>query len=113
MEKREAIRLLKAESMMLLSGDGVPVSDLYYANLEAIVALEKREPKKPVEGYVFSEKMREALRKADTIVNPEQKGPCCPACGRHIGERTFKGVSYPPYCKYCGQALKQPEAMNG
>ena len=78
----------------------------------AIFALEKRIPKEPVEGYVFNSAWREHLAK----VRPEiakQKGSCCPFCGEHVGESelTLKKKNYHQYCKWCGQALKQPEEV--
>ena len=41
MKREESIRLLKAASLMLLGKDNQPVSDLYYALLDAVDALEK------------------------------------------------------------------------
>lgn len=43
MKREESIRLLKAASLMLLGKDNQPVSDLYYAMLDAIDALEEQE----------------------------------------------------------------------
>lgn len=42
MKREESIRLLKAASLMLLGKDNQPVSDLYYAMLDAIDALEEQ-----------------------------------------------------------------------
>ena len=41
MKREESIRLLQAASLMLLGKDNQPVSDLYYALLDAVDALEK------------------------------------------------------------------------
>ena len=43
MKREESIRHLKAASLMLLGKDNQPVSDLYYAMLDAIDALEEQE----------------------------------------------------------------------
>ena len=43
MKREESIRHLKAASLMLLGKDNQPVSDLYYAMLDAIEALEEQE----------------------------------------------------------------------
>ena len=77
----------------------------------AIDALEKQMPKKPVEGYVFSEAFREYLIKKGQNDMAGSKGSCCPSCGEHIGEseQILKKKNYMPFCKWCGQALKQPE----
>lgn len=76
----------------------------------AIEALEKQVPKMPVEGYIFREGFRSLIAKK----NPDmanKKGSCCPNCGEHVGESelTLQKKNYMPFCKWCGQALKQPE----
>lgn len=81
----------------------------------AIDALEKQDPKKPIEGYLFSEKMRKAIRKTGDIHHlADEKAPCCPICGQpqRISEIIKKrdGVEIGnPFCWKCGQALKWEE----
>ena len=73
-------------------------------------ALSKQIPKKPVEGYVFSDGWREHIRKHAPEI-ADKTGSCCPTCGKHIGnsEQTLKKKNYFPYCHWCGQALLEPE----
>ena len=66
----------------------------------AIKALEKQKQKKPVEGYVFSERFREKLLKR----NPNKalaKGACCSNCGRYISDYECEF----PFCRWCGQVI--------
>lgn len=77
---------------------------------EAIEALEKQVPKKPIDGYMFDESFRSILTK----MHPEmanKTGSCCPCCGKHIGngEATLRKKNYMPFCHWCGQKLEQPE----
>ena len=76
----------------------------------AITTLEKQIPKKPVEGYVFNEWLRERLmEKQPNKVNV--RGSCCPSCGKYIGEGEIilKKKNGYPFCKWCGQALDWSE----
>lgn len=58
---------------------------IWQFNVEAlqmgIAAIEKQTPKKPVMGYMFTEKFREAIRKTDPE-RAESKTDCCPTCGK-------------------------------
>lgn len=76
----------------------------------AFEALEKQIPKEPTEGFVFREEFRNMIAKTDKDM-ASITGSCCPTCGIHIGESEsiLKKKNYMPYCKWCGQALKQPE----
>lgn len=86
---------------------------IWQFNVEAlqmgIAAIEKQTPKKPVMGYMFTEKFREAIRKTDPE-RAESKTDCCPTCGRSLGVSQFvkaqTGLSVGgSYCKWCGQAI--------
>lgn len=75
----------------------------------AIDALKKQIPKEPTEGSVFREEFRNMIAKKNKDM-ASITGSCCPTCGIHIGESEsiLKKKNYMPYCKWCGQALKQP-----
>ncbi len=85
-------------------------SEYNLAIREALEALERQIPKMPVEGYIFREGFRSFLAKKDPDM-ANRKGSCCPNCGVYVGEseQTLKKKNYHPFCKWCGQALKQPE----
>ena len=114
MKPEEAIEILKGignGTACLMPGMPARGED---ALKMAISALEKRIPKKPVEGYVFSDEWREHLKKHG-ILFWDRKGSCCPSCGNHVGESelTLKKKNYHAYCKWCGQALEQPGGEDG
>ena len=79
----------------------------------AFSALEKQIPKKPVMGYAFAEKIREAIKRT----NPERaesKTECCPVCGRSLGVSQFVKAQTglrvgDEHCKKCGQAIDWEE----
>ena len=75
----------------------------------AVDAMKKQIPKKPVMGYAFAEKIREAIKRT----NPERaesKTECCPVCGRSLGVSQFVKAQTglrvgDEHCKKCGQAI--------
>ena len=79
----------------------------------AVQAMRKQIPKKPVMGYAFMEKMREAIKRTDPK-RAESKTECCPVCGRTLGVSQFvkaqTGLRVGDYyCKWCGQAIDWTE----
>lgn len=112
MKPEEAIDKLQ-EAMYILCEDD-PHAPMREAFEMAIDALRKQVPKKPVEGYVFSEAFRKYLIKKGQYDMAGSKGSCCPACGEHVGESEsiLKKKNYKPFCKWCGQALLEPEDEN-
>lgn len=95
---------------LALTDDGIRIVNERIEAVEvAISALEKQIPKKPVMGYAFSEKIREAIKRT----NPERaesKTECCPVCGRPLGVSEFVKAQTglrvgDPHCKKCGQAI--------
>lgn len=112
MKIEDAIFYLKNTPVIASNADKETVQKAYDM---AIEALEKQVPKKTIEGYRFSEKMRKAIRKNGDIHNlADGKAPCCPSCGQsqRISEiiKKREGVEIGnPYCWKCGQALKWGE----
>ena len=74
----------------------------------AVTALGKQIPMKPVEGYVFSEWLREILLEKQSN-KANARGSCCPACGKYIGSLTIGNGNGFPFCQWCGQAIDWSE----
>jgi len=76
----------------------------------AVEAMRKQIPQKPVIGYAFPEKLREAMKKTDSEKVEVVKTDCCPVCGRTLGVSKFvqtqTGLRFGDlHCKRCGQAI--------
>ena len=84
-----------------------------WASEIAVEAMEKQIPKKPVMGYAFAEKIREAIKRTDPE-RAESKTECCPVCGRSLGVSQFVKAQTglrvgDEHCKKCGQAIDWEE----
>ena len=112
MTNQQAINFLDQARKILLDDKSwlesaiQPINEAFDA---AISALEKQIPKKPVIGYAFGEKIREAIKKIDPE-RAESKRECCPVCGRTLGMSRFVKAQTglrvgDPHCKKCGQAI--------
>ena len=94
MKREESIRLLKATSLMLLGKDNHPVSDLYYALLDAVDALEKPEPLEIIHEEKQQDKWGkwsiseircpECLEFFQTDCYSIDELKTCPVCGAHL-----------------------------
>lgn len=117
MTNKEAMEFLKSMADREATGFACPQGEgdvaIWQYHTEAlrmgIAALEKQIPKKPVMGYAFAEKMRNAIKKVDPE-RAEAKTDCCPVCGRSLGVsqyvKTQTGLAVGgEYCKRCGQAI--------
>ena len=79
----------------------------------AVEAMRRQIPKKPVMGYAFAEKIREAIKRTDPE-RAESKTECCPVCGRTLGVSQFVKAQTglrvgDSHCKWCGQAIDWEE----
>lgn len=83
MTAQEAIKELRYQENMRAEGEHYQVSNLVI--FEAIEALEKQIPKKPVKD--------------------KYRHKCCPNCGWIVSYDEGWGEKFVPYCENCGQGI--------
>lgn len=90
-----------------LPEDGLLVDE---ALIDAKGALKKQIPETPVWGYMFSDWIRDRMKKAGKGAIADKQTYCCPSCKESLGQSAFVKATHgriygDPFCKYCGQHI--------